>query len=96
MIGGNAMQHDSVKQILSNKGKKLKAHEIHVRRTTNKGYVIKHQMRDSSGQPPMDGQAPEQEYHANNLAELQAHMGQHFGPQEPDDDEAEPATQSGM
>lgn len=73
------------RKILSSKGAKLKAHEIHLRRTANKGYVAKHLMRDQDGNPPTDGQSPEQEYHANNLAELQAHLGQHFGPPEEDD-----------
>ena len=70
-------------------GKKLQAHEIHVRRTAEKGkYIARHMLRDKDGNPPTDGQRSEAEYALNNPQELMAHMQQHMGDgQEPDEDD---------
>jgi hypothetical protein len=71
-------------------GKKLIAHEIHVRRTAEKGkYIARHMLRDKDGNPPTDGQHGEAEYALNNPQELMAHMQQHMGDEpEADPDEA--------
>lgn len=76
---------DSAAKVLSSKGKKLHTHEMHVRRTKN-GYIAKHDLRDSKGNPPSDGQSADAEYNVANPAELAAHVAQHMGPVEADDD----------
>jgi hypothetical protein len=81
------MEADSAAKVLSSKGKKLHTHGMHLRRTAN-GYIAKHELRDSKGQPPQDGQSAEAEYNVANPAELAAHVGQHMGPVEPDEPEA--------
>lgn len=58
-------------------GKKLKTHEIHLRRTEN-GYVAKHLMRDEHGNPPDDGQRGEKEYSFDSLANLASHFAEHM------------------
>lgn len=79
----------AVRKILGGKGAKLHTHAMHLRRTANKGYIAKHEMRDSKGQPPKDGQDPEREYSLANKAQMLAHVEQHMGdqPQQDDDDE---------
>ena len=80
-------------KILGAKGAKLTAHEIHVRRTAEKGkYIAKHVLRDKNGNPPNDGQHSEAEYALNSPQELMAHMQQHMGQgQEPEDDDDQEA-----
>lgn len=78
----------SAAKVLSNKGSKLHTHEMHIRRTKN-GYVAKHDLRDSKGQPPQDGQNGDAEYNMANPAELAQHVQQHMGPVEPDDSQEE-------
>jgi hypothetical protein len=78
---------ESAAKVLSSKGKKLHTHGMHLRRTAN-GYIAKHELRDSKGQPPQDGQSADAEYNvAANPAELAAHVQQHMGPVEPDEPE---------
>jgi len=67
-----------VQKILGGKGKKLHAHEIHVRRTENKGYIARHMLRDKHGNYPMDGQRGEAEYALANHDELLSHMKDHM------------------
>jgi hypothetical protein len=78
---------DSAAKVLASKGKKLHTHGMHLRRTQN-GYIAKHELRDSKGNHPQDGQSPEAEYNVANPAELAAHVSQHMGPVEPDEPEA--------
>lgn len=80
---------ESAKKILGGKGKKLHSHEVSVRRTDGKGYIAKHQLRDKRGNPPSDGQRGEAEYALPDKAAMLAHLEQHMGDQEPDDDEAQ-------
>lgn len=78
------------RKILGGKGKKLHAHEAHVRRAEKGSYVISHDLRDRDGNPPTDGQRSTKEYTAANEAEMLAHMQQHMGAMQPgaaDDDE---------
>lgn len=70
---------DQVRKILGGKGKKLHTHEIHVRRTENKGYIARHDLRDRHGNHPSDGQRSEKEYALPDKAALLAHMEQHMG-----------------
>lgn len=79
----------AAKQILGGAGKNLHTHEVHVRRTDNKGYIARHDLRDKNGKAPMDGQRSEAEYSLPDKAALMAHMQQHLG-DEPDDDDQEP------
>jgi hypothetical protein len=65
-------------KILGGKGKKLKAHEIHLRRTANKGYIAKHIMRDRDGNPPMDGQRGELEYALADHDAMLKHVDEHY------------------
>jgi hypothetical protein len=85
---------DAAAKILGAKGQKLHSHEIHIRRTAEKGkFIAKHDLRDKDGNPPQDGQRGEAEYALNSPQELLAHMQQHMGAaqpqdgQEPDDQE---------
>lgn len=82
---------DAAAKILGSKGKQLHPHEIHVRRTAEKGkFIAKHDLRDKNGNPPMDGQRDQAEYALNSPQEMLAHMQQHLGQQPEDDDQAEP------
>jgi hypothetical protein len=76
-------------KILGGKGKKLHTHEVHLRRTKNKGYIARHELRDKSGNPPQDGQRGEAEYALPDKAAMLAHIMQHMGDeqQQPDDEE---------
>jgi hypothetical protein len=85
----------SAAKVLSSKGKKLHTHSMNIRRTEN-GYVAKHELRDSKGQPPSDGQSGDAEYNVANPAELAQHVQQHMGPVEPDDSQAEMNTMAGQ
>lgn len=81
---------DAAAKVLASKGQKLQAHEIHVRRTAAKGkYIAKHVLRDKNGNPPSDGQRGEKEYPLASKQELMAHMEQHMG----DDDEQQEESQ---
>lgn len=85
-----------VKKILGGKGKKLSAHEIHLRRTAEKGkYIAKHVLRDKQGNSPVDGQRGEAEYSLGSPEEMLAHIQQHMGAPEPDQDDEESPSQSG-
>lgn len=80
----------SAKDILSAKGTKLSAHEVHIRRTMNRGYIVKHDMRDKYAKPPTDGQRDTEEYSLADKAALLRHIEQHMGDVPPDDEENEP------
>jgi hypothetical protein len=82
---------DAAAKVLGAKGKKLRPHEIHIRRTAEKGkFIAKHVLRDKDGNPPMDGQRSEAEYSLSSPQELMAHMQGHMGQdQEPDADDQE-------
>jgi hypothetical protein len=82
------------RKILGGKGAKLKPVGLDLRRTKNGGYIVKHHLRDEKGNVPIDGQSPEREYHANNVKELQEHIGTHFGPQDPEDEADEEQEES--
>ena len=82
-------------KILSSKGQKLHTEGMHLRRTKN-GYIAKHELRDSKGNPPQDGQNGNAEYNIANPAELAAHVQQHMGPVEPDDAQEEMNTAAGQ
>lgn len=56
---------------------------MHIRRTANKGYIARHDLRDARGQPPDDGQRAEMEYAIPDQDALMAHVGRHMGPPEP-------------
>lgn len=77
------------KEALGGKGKRYKPHEIHIQRTQNKGYLVKHHLADEDGRPPMDGQRAELTYGLANHDELTKHLAEHFGPEASDDEEAE-------
>ena len=84
----------SAAKILGAKGANLKPHEIHVRRTAEKGkFIARHILRDKNGLPPTDGQRSEAEYALNSPQDLMAHMQQHLGqePGQQDDDEPQGA-----
>lgn len=82
-----AQMPEAAAKVLGAKGKKLRAHEIHVRRTAEKGkFIARHDLRDKDGNPPMDGQRGEAEYPLTSPQELIAHMQQHMGA-EGDDEE---------
>ena len=76
-----------VHRALGGRGKKLHTHEIHIRRTANKGYIARHEMRDRNGQPPTDGQSSELEYSLPDKAAMLAHVEQSMGDQQPQPDE---------
>lgn len=78
---------DSAAKVLASKGKKLHTHEMHIRRGTEGGYITRHDLADANGNPPTDGQRPNAEYPIANDADLQAHIAQHMGPMQADDDE---------
>lgn len=82
---------EQAKRILGHRGRKLHTHELHIRRTANKGYIARHDLRDSKGQPPDDGQRGEAEYAIPDQERLLAHVARHMGPPEPPEpDEQEP------
>ena len=73
-------QAPDVQKILGGKGKKLHAHEVHVRRTAEKGkYIAMHKLADKHGNPPTDGQRAEAEYPLSSPEEMLAHLQQHMG-----------------
>jgi len=79
---------ESAAKILGSKGKKLRPHEIHVRRTAEKGkFIARHMLRDKLGNMPTDGQHGEAEYALNSPQELMSHMQQHLGQDDDDGDE---------
>jgi hypothetical protein len=84
------MPANAAAKILGAKGKQLHPHEIHVRRTAEKGkFIARHDLRDKNGNPPQDGQRADAEYPLSSPQELMAHMQQHMG-QEPDEQDDEP------
>lgn len=68
---------------MAGRGKRLHTHQMHIRRTANKGYIARHELVDDQGNPPDDGQSPEAEYSLPDHAALMAHVQDHMGPQEP-------------
>jgi hypothetical protein len=83
---------DAAAKILGSKGKQLRTHEIHIRRTAAKGkYIARHDLRDSKGNPPQDGQRDSAEYPLGSEQEMLAHVQQHMAEgqpgQQPEDDE---------
>lgn len=82
----DAQMPDVAKKILGGKGKKLHTHEVHLRRTKNKGYIARHDLRDKQGNPPMDGQRGDAEYSLPDKAAMLAHMQEHMGDEEPEED----------
>jgi hypothetical protein len=67
---------------------------MHIRRTKNKGYIAKHDLRDKNGNPPQDGQRGDAEYSLGNAKALLEHVQQHMGaPPQQGDDEQEQAPQ---
>lgn len=82
-------------EALSGKGKRYTPHEIHIQRTQNKGYMVKHRLGDKHGHPPTDGQRAELTYGLANHTELLKHLTDHFGPEEDagDDDDMEETEQ---
>jgi hypothetical protein len=81
----NAM--DAAARALSEKGTELHTHEMNIRRTAN-GYVAKHTLGDSKGNPPTDGQKPSVEYNVNP-GKLADHVDQHMGSPIPSDDDSD-------
>ena len=79
----NAAQ--SAAKVLAAKGAKLHAHGMHIRRTKN-GYIAKHELADSNGNPPTDGQSASAEYNISNPAELAQHVQEHMAPQQDEED----------
>ena len=77
---------DSAAKALASKGSKLHTHEMHIRRGTKGGYIVRHDLADKNGIPPTDGQSPTAEYPIANPADLQAHVDEHMGPMQPDDE----------
>lgn len=82
----------AVKRTLGGHGKKLHSHEVHLRRTSDgKGYIARHDLTDSQGNPPTDGQRGSAEYALPDKAAMMAHMEEHMGQApEPDEDEGQP------
>jgi hypothetical protein len=74
---------------LASEGEKLHTDGMHVRRTTNKGYIAKHELVNEKGHPPQDGQKSNPEYSLANHAALMAHMNEHMGPL-PETEDQEP------
>jgi hypothetical protein len=83
---------DAAKSILGGKGKQLHTHEIHLRRTRNKGYIARHELRDKAGNPPQDGQRGEAEYSLADKKAMLAHLEQHMGDEPQGDEEEAPPT----
>ena len=77
-----------VKKILGGSGKKLQAHEVHIRRTAEKGkFIAKHILRDKHGNAPEDGQRAELEYPLSSPEEMLSHVQTHMGSLATDDEE---------
>lgn len=68
----------AAEHVLSGKGAKLKAHEMHLKRTDNGKYLLTHDLRDAQGNMPTDGQRPQANYALNSPEELAAHIQQHM------------------
>jgi hypothetical protein len=79
----------AAKRILGGKGAKLHTHEMHLRRTANKGFIAKHDLRDKHGNSPQDGQKGEAEYSLADKAAMLAHVGQHMDEPEEEEEEQE-------
>jgi hypothetical protein len=79
------------KKALAGKGQRYKPHEIHIQRTQNKGYLVRHSLADKNGRAPTDGQRAELTYGLANHDELLNHLTAHFGdePEESDNDKEE-------
>ena len=82
----NALMASPAAKILGGKGAKLHAEGMHIRRTANKGFIAKHELRDKKGNPPMDGQRGEAEYSLADKAALLKHIEEHMQ-DEPDEEE---------
>jgi hypothetical protein len=80
---------DAAKKILGGQGKQLHTHEVHLRRTKNKGYIARHDLRDKNGNPAADGQRNEAEYALPDKAAMLAHIEQHMG-EMPEENEGPP------
>ena len=78
---------ESALKALGGKGKKLHTHEMHIRRTANKGYIALHDLKDALGNHPADGQRPQAEYSLPDHASMMAHVGQHMGEMPEEDGE---------
>lgn len=92
--GLSATMPAAAKKVLGGAGSKLHSHEVHLRRTDNKGYIAKHQLRDKHGNPPQDGQRSEAEYALPNKAAMLAHLEQTMG-NDPQQDDEEPGGAQG-
>jgi hypothetical protein len=57
---------------------------MHIRRTDNKGFVAKHDLRNEHGQHPQDGQKSDAEYALANKKALLAHIDQAIPDEEED------------
>ena len=68
----------AAEQILGGKGSKLSTHGMHISRTDNKKYLVRHELRDKQGNPPTDGQRAEATHSLNSPEELLAHVQQHM------------------
>lgn len=77
---------DSAAKVLASKGSKLHTHEMHIRRGTKGGYITRHDLADDDGNPPTDGQRPTAEYPIASPDDLQAHVAEHMGPMQQDDE----------
>lgn len=78
------------RRILGGHGRELHTHDMHIRRAHNRGFIARHIMRDSKGQPPDDGQDSEREYVLANKAALLAHVDKHMDEPPPPDDDGPP------
>jgi hypothetical protein len=84
---------EAAAKVLGHMGKRLRTHEIHLRRAEN-GYIAKHLLRDKEGNPPSDGQRAEREYTFDSLSNLAAHYAEHM-PEKEGSDEDEGAGNAG-
>ncbi len=64
---------------LGSHGKPLHTHEMHIRRGTKGGYIVKHDLVDGDGNLPTDGQRSTAEYPISSHPDLQAHVAEHMG-----------------
>jgi hypothetical protein len=80
---------ESAAKVLSSKGEKLHTHEMHIRRSDNKGFIAKHDLANKHGAPPSDGQKSSKEYTHSNMKELLANVQQHMQQQPDEQDEPE-------
>jgi hypothetical protein len=78
----------SAAKVLSNKGTKLHADEIHLRRSKN-GFIAKHILRDKDGKPPSDGQKDTAEYNLADHQQIAQHVAQHLPPPDMEGGESE-------